>query len=658
MVRWSLSAEFIAFIIVAVLTLYFYDRKRVPTRQRKMYSLCLAMSFVSILLDAVCVFTVQNTRSVPIWVNIALNSLYFFMNVLMCSVMAAYLFILLLEHVYDKTCLRSALWVVGALCAAYTVCVALNIRSGILFSFDAAGGYVRGPLNALGYAVMAAELLLLAACFLKNRRSVGARMTRVMYTLPPIILLASVFQQLYPEILMNGMLFALADMILFISFQSRRIERDSLTGIGNRNSFYHELKLRLAGGQQFQIILLSLRRFAAVNQRCGHERGDAVLYEIAKYLDTSFADGRAFRFGSVEFALLVPFQSARGAQEMLARVSSRFDAPWELGDLRLNVGADFADIVRREEAWTPVEVIAFLEYALRLAKNDAGGVVHFDACAARSFERRTQLIDTIRRSIAQRRFTVWYQPIWCCRDGAFCAAEALLRLEDYDGNLVPPSEFIPLAEETGMIDELCWVVLDEICRFLASAQARKLSSVSINLSMQQFLNDDLAARVEASLKKYGVAAQRLKLEITERVALDDLRRVACVMKTLAQMGVRFYLDDFGTGYANFACVLNLDFECVKLDRSLAAGVPNDRRADTMARGVIQLFHDMGLQVVAEGVETAEQAEYLRRYGADRIQGFYYAKPMPEKELVAFLARHSQVDAGGAETAGAAAPARG
>ena len=231
-----------------------------------------------------------------------------------------------------------------------------------------------------------------------------------------------------------------------------------------------------------------------------------------------------------------------------------------------------------------------------------------------------------------------------CGTGAFSSAEALLRLEDFQGRAVPPSVFIPLAEETGLIDELSWIVLEEVCRLLGGGQAAGLETVSINLSMQQFMDPDLTGRVTGCLARHGVSPERLKIEITERVLLQDLERMRKVMGELSAKGVRFYLDDFGTGYSNLSSVLDLPFECIKLDQSLLVAFPEDRRADMLVHTLLELFHKMGQRVVVEGVETAAQAEGLRRYDADWLQGYYYARPLPEERLLSFLLDRSLTEA--------------
>ena len=253
-----------------------------------------------------------------------------------------------------------------------------------------------------------------------------------------------------------------------------------------------------------------------------------------------------------------------------------------------------------------------------------------------ALQRRAHLLDLLRQSIRERRFQVYYQPVQDLERGGFLTAEALVRLRDLDGTPVPPGEFIPLAEESGMIDKITWIVLEEVCRFLNTPEGQGLESVSVNLSMQQFADPSLAQRIHGIMAGHGVPHRRIKLEITERVLLNDREHMSAMMKEMSAQGFGFYLDDFGTGYSNLSSILDLPFEGIKLDKSIIDTFPANHRAATLVQACVALCHTFGTEIIVEGVETAEQADALARLGADRLQGYFYARPMPGEELAPLL----------------------
>lgn len=636
MVMWSLAAELLGLIIHIILILYYHERRLVSNSRRKIYQVCLWISVLTILLNIVCVHMVTQPAVVSHGVNMLLNSLYFILCVLTCSVMAVYMFALTLEHVYDKRCLRITGRIVLILNIIFWGIVIWNLRSGVLFYFDENQIYIRGPLNRIGYLVMAIEMLMLVLCYMRNRRSVSRPVVRLIRTMPVIAAICIVFQHIYKDLQLNGMFMAIVNMVIFISFQTRRSEVDSLTFIGNRNCFFEELSLRIASRQYFQVVLVCLKQFSLVNEKFSYKKGDEFLYNIARELDHILPGAKAFRFGNVEFAVLLPYATEESSGS-LKRIQERFEERWELGAVGSYIQAYFTDVIYRGQEWNATQIIEYLESGIHYAKKEPGGLRRFDIKLLEQLNRRKRILDIMETSIRQRRFKVWYQPVFNLKTNRFSSAEALLRLRDYDGEPVSPSEFIPLAEETGLIDDLSWIVLEEVCTLLGQMRD-KIDSISINLSMQQFEDRRLCARIHECLNRSGLNPDQLKIEVTERVLLQDMDYMKMMMEEMTGEGFGFYLDDFGTGYSNISCALSLPFEYIKLDRSLLVRLPGDSKVQVFVRSMVETFHAMGQKIVAEGVEEEEQIELLRQFGVDCVQGYYYGKPMPEDEFRAAVAK--------------------
>ena len=636
MIRWSLMPEVFSLFIIAIIFIryYCYEWKVAFTPRRKLFLVCLVSSGSSIVLNSLCVWMLGQPGRFPTWLNMTLNTLYFLLSVTMCSLFAILLFTLLLEHVYDLHCMKRAKAVVSGLTGAYFLLILANLSTGLLFWIDDAGLYQRGVLNSTCYALPVLEIALLVYCYFRNRDSISTSMVYVMRSLPPLVILVAVFQVLYPEVLLNGTLSSGASLLLFLSFQTHTGDRDSLTGIRNRENFMTELTMRLREKQELHIMLVSLQSFSDVNLHLGHALGDAVLYEAARYLDRFHPACHAFRTSNVTFALVMPWAGEAEADRRMNEIRDRFRQPWVLGEVCCNLTAAMADL-RCAEQQSVNEVIEQMEFILTQAR-ERGTVLRFTEDTRRQMQERKNLIDILRRSIRDRRFQVWYQPIYCCHLSEFCSAEALLRLWDEDGRPISPEVFIPLAEETGMISELTWIVLEDVCRLLSSEAVPDLKSVSLNLSMQQLLDPRLTEHIARKLEEYRLTPDRLKIEITERFLLQDAQYARRQLDSLLALGLEIYMDDFGTGYSNLTSVLNFPFTFIKLDRSLVYRVPEDRQAELMVRTLMALFHDMGKRLVAEGVETEVQALRLRDLGADMIQGFYYARPMPPEQLTAFF----------------------
>lgn len=249
-------------------------------------------------------------------------------------------------------------------------------------------------------------------------------------------------------------------------------------------------------------------------------------------------------------------------------------------------------------------------------------------------DREYYLTERLRQIDRDHGFQVWYQPIYCLNNGLFCSMEALVRLQEPDGSMISPGEFVPLAEETGIITSITWFVLEDVCEFLASREELREVNVSINLPMAQLLEPGFGPRLDSIVDRFGIAHQRICLEFTEREILDTFAQTRNIMQELNRSGYRFFLDDFGTGYSNYSCMLQLPFHTVKLDASLIqiSGAKGDGE---LIQSLTKLLHDLGVQVVAEGVESKEMAERLAGYEVDRLQGYFFAKPMGEENVLEF-----------------------
>lgn len=619
--------------------LNFYDRRWKGFPQRKIYHLCLLTSAGSIPLNILCVYIIGQAWDVPLWVNLLCNSGYFLLIVAVSTIIAYYLMRLLFEHIYQQ---RQQRIFAGIFLFSYLIFFALilyNLRSGVIFYFDENRSYCRGPLINFGYGIMGIQLIMLIFITLRNLKSVSLPMRRVMGILPPTILLLTAYQLLYPDVLFNGGIIVAANIILLVNFQSRRIEQDTLTSSGSRKSFHQELTLRLGGHQHFQIVMISIHSFGSVNHRYGHEKGDNLLYEIAKWLEELHPSGHSFRVGNLEFTLLVPYTGMVASRNLLDTISRQFSQPWCVDDMNVVLDASFADLICTDQDWNATDILEFLNFSLSLAKERPDHMVRFDEEVYRKMEQRNQIIKRMQRSVREGLFQVWYQPICHCATGSFSMAEALVRMVDSDGTPISPAVFIPLAEQHGLITEISSFVLQNVGRLLSETDPDQLATVSVNLSMQQFMSTGLISELQELTDQYHFDPGRLKLELTERVLSEDIPRMHQIMDRLQQMGFRFSLDDFGTGYSNLSAVLDCSFSSIKLDKSLIQGYSDNKRSSFIVNAMLDLFHHMGCEVVAEGVETEAQAEALISRGADWIQGFHYARPMPEADFLQFLRQH-------------------
>lgn len=279
-----------------------------------------------------------------------------------------------------------------------------------------------------------------------------------------------------------------------------------------------------------------------------------------------------------------------------------------------------------------------------LSAPERDGAFGYQKAATDCVRRRREVEELLRNALEHNKFEVYYQPMCTVRNDRFMAAEALLRLKDKDGHNIPPDEFIPVAEATGMIVEIGNTVLKKVCLYIKYLKACGigLDSISVNLSVAQLMDEGAVPALLGIIRESGVSPARILFEITESILIRNYGLIGEKIRQLSREGIRFALDDFGTGYSNISHVIDLPFDVVKIDKSLVWDSVKNRRCHVLVRDLIHTFKNIDLSVTAEGIETEEQGRFVRNCGCDQIQGFRYARPLPVSGAGQYFGRRAAV----------------
>jgi diguanylate cyclase (GGDEF)-like protein/PAS domain S-box-containing protein len=408
---------------------------------------------------------------------------------------------------------------------------------------------------------------------------------------------------------------------------------DWLTGLPNRVLFRQRLNAALQAapreGVDFAVLCIDLDRFKAVNDTLGHGSGDCLLQMVAARLQMLVRGGDTVaRIGGDEFTLIqLEVRHAEQAIRLAERLIHDLGQPYDLGGREVRIGASVGIALAPLHASDPDHLLGFGDAALYEAKSQGRCQVRlFTPDMDQMLRERAQLESDLRRAVAEERLELYVQPQFELATGRLIGAEALLRWTDPVRGAVAPSEFIPVAEECGLIKMLGRWVLSTACRHASTWQ--EALRVAVNVSPAQFHSGDLIGDVRAILAETGLAPWRLELEITEGVLMRDSETTRSALMQLKALGVRITLDDFGTGYSSLSYLRRMPFDKIKVDRSFVAALGNDPGANALVRSIIALARGMGLETNAEGVETKVQAQFLREEGCHEVQGFYFGRPMP------------------------------
>ncbi len=415
---------------------------------------------------------------------------------------------------------------------------------------------------------------------------------------------------------------------------------DPLTGLPNRRSFAESLAERLGPAARhpgrLALIMLDLDRFKPVNDTLGHAMGDALLRRVAGRLASATREGDLLaRLGGDEFAVLADVAGAAEAEALADRLIEVARRPYAIDGHVLEIGASAGIALAPADGRTPDALAQSADIALYAAKEAGRGTWRLfeTEMTTRRQQRRALELD-LRRAVARAEFEVHYQPQIDTRTGAFTGAEALVRWHHAERGNVPPSVFIPLAEELGLIVEIGEAVLRTACRDAASWP--EPLTVAVNLSPLQLRSPGLVDQVFRILGETGLAPHRLELEITESALLQDDGTSLAALVALRERGIRISMDDFGTGYSSLSYLSRFPFDKIKIDQSFIQLAPEDSGSASIVRAITTLGARLGMAVTAEGVETEAQRRFMQQEGADQLQGYLISKPVTAEVAAAMF----------------------
>ncbi|NWA82921.1 MULTISPECIES: bifunctional diguanylate cyclase/phosphodiesterase [unclassified Pseudomonas] len=422
----------------------------------------------------------------------------------------------------------------------------------------------------------------------------------------------------------------------------RLAEQDPLTGIANRQGFQTLLTARLAENEGRGLALghLDLDNFRHANDALGHQAGDRLILQVVSRLKSQLEAGdQLARLGSDEFALLIDTRRApQRAEWMAERITEAMAEPYWVDGESLLIGCSLGVAHARARAGAD-PLMWHAHIAMQQAKSTQGCTFHiFNERINRNARSLADLESELRRALRRDELELHYQPRLDLDDGHIVGLEALVRWRHGERGLLPPSEFVPLAEQSGLIVPLGYWVISRALRDMQDLRERGLPPLhmAVNLSFRQFQDSQLLSTLSRLIAERGVEAQWLEFELTETAVMRRSDLVKQTMDALGRLGVRFSLDDFGTGFSSFVHLNSLPIALLKIDKSFVGGMEEREENRKLVHAMINLAHNLNLEVVAEGVETPEQLALLRLFGCDQAQGYLISKPLPLAELVEYL----------------------
>lgn len=640
----SFKCQILAVLAVLIVIVDFFCSKRLPLRSTKVFGFFLIVCFFNLFADMASYYTLLNYQNVPSAVNRFTHILFLGSIELMTVTLFLYVFYLFgaqKRFSHSQVLLCAVPFVLAAVGSSFTE---------INYHVDERGAYSYGTAVIVMYSAIAVYVIgTYAIMFRKNKQRYHSdvmsdfRKARITIAIGlGIWIVVALIQFITKYLLISSIGNCLMVLYIYLCFENPKRYADEETDTLNRSAFHIMVPEMLARKKPFWLVSFTIDDNEQISKSMGYDQMKVILRTAVAQLKTVMPKSKFFHSRSNTLSL---FLSSTDELEALLKKAGSSSFAVEYGSGTFTPQYHITVLECPKFAETSDEIYDTLDHVLsHHHKHENGKVLYIDENTIKDKNYRKNVLAVLTKAVQNKAFNVVYQPIYSTKDKRFASAEALVRLQDCgELGFISPEVFIPMAEEQGLVAEIGSIVFEKVCSFAAENKLweKGINYIEVNLSGMQSVDPSLPVQLTSVMQKYGIEPKFINLEITETASIDGGELLDMNMKRLRSLGCHFSMDDFGTGYSNLAQMARVHFELVKLDKSLIWPAFGESPDEPMVilNSCIAMILQLGAHIVAEGVETKEQAEFLTERGVNYLQGYYFSKPIPGE---AFLEKISAV----------------
>lgn len=628
--EYNISYDIAAMILSVGLMIFYYSKRCIKTMQRRIFEILLWCSLISCALDIVTALI--NSDGYNPALMYTLNTLYLFLLNSLPWLYYAY-FLLNVKSMRQWRMTEKIILFVPYLPAMLFLFI--NPWTGLVFTYTVNDGYVHAKCFVILFiqAFYYTLIPLIQSIVYRNRFSHSDKVALYSYSVGVII---SLFIQLFnPKHLVMQFCVAISLLLLYLATVDLSNDEDSRYGVYNREAFFKKIIYLTEHSEKFGIIGINVKDYQMTRDIIGVFR---IKQFYKNVIDTiqQIAKGTEFYIISDKQYVLIAPPDDRENDKVEYYLWKKFREPVVFDDNEIMFDISMFQIDCPSDAGTLEDIMDILERAGKENfDNDEGMVPHAGKSLLDKKRRENMVFKAMQKAIHNKSFKVYYQPIFDVKESYFHSAEALIRLIDEDLGFISPEEFIPLAEKKGLILDIGDFVFEQVCRDMSEYDfdGCKIKYIEINLSTVQCMQNNLKEHLFEIMKKYSIRPEQIDLEITETAMVSSGDMLLKNMNSITECGCTFAMDDFGTGFSNLSAMIQYPFNIIKLDKSMVWSAMEDERAMSILRHSVAMLKDLSMNIVAEGIETMEQANILSRMGCDYFQGYFYSKPVPVDEFI-------------------------
>ena len=633
----------IAAIIIYILLFLFYVRKKhVRNTPAKLFVALFSFAIMTPVLDIVSCMSIE--YHLP-WITVVvLNTLYFVFLVGSAAFFMGYL----TSH-FEMSDKRLSLRK-GGICLPYVIMLAFiasNPWTGLVFTYPPdplnAGRFIFkfGPVRNVCFAVIICYFVFSLIYILRQKEVTKKRLKALISAISVFNTCVAVAQmcmvEFYGDLLMiQSFSMAISLLVFHLTLDNYGIELDSNTGMATRRSIEYVVRRLITSRHSFHFLVIRMADYDLLNRNYGIVKTYQMVEMISQELMKYTVPGRGFITGKSGWALVISRkEDIKTVQESIYNMLKK---SWNIGDTEMVSEFYISAVTYPEETPGYENLVRFFQSFETANLYQHYGIVSPQEFAMNDKQREYDVEKAIERALTEGNFDVYYQPICTSRDRRFMTAEALVRLKDPELGFISPAEFIPIAEQSNSIIKVGNYVLETVCKFIEThdMDALGLEYIEVNLSVVQVLQSDLIETIDRITSAHGVSANRICFEITETASNFASPIFAQNLRMLNERGYSLALDDFGTGYGNLQRMITSEFKLIKFDREMTKQLSSGEQMQNVYTKLQGMIKSLGSEIVSEGIETKEQYDFVRDAGSSYIQGYYFSKPLPESDFLAFL----------------------
>lgn len=640
----TLYFDVCAVILLIILLYSIFSRKITHSRTNRYFIVLLIVILLSAIFD---IWSEAYGTWVPATSAVSPLRLFLFYGYFLTHNLSALLYVLYLIsltdtwHIIAKKLSLKLLLIVPYMIIIITLLS--NLVTHQVFYLDDSLNYTRGSMLTVLYVCASIYIIYGAALLIVYRRLFSRNKFIALFLLFPLEIFAVVIQLIFPWLLIEIFLTTVAHLLILITIQRPEENIDTITGIGNYYAYTSDLKKALANKKDINVILIKFTNYLSIHSVLGFDAYNGLLKQITRELiKTTRKTGSHASLYYIDrgrFALISGNRDLYRADELARHIEAALNDRTLSDSLNITMHPCLCQFNCPKEINDLKTLISFGEKFYKMLKNH-NGIIHVGDIDPRVFHLHNELDTIIQKAIVEKKFEMYYQPIYSVKENKFASAEALIRLNDEKYGFIPPALFITEAEKNGTIHQIGDFVFESVCSFIASDDFQKsgLDYIEINVSVAQYMQANLADNILQILKKHNISSDKINLEITETAFNSSQYTLMQNINKLSRAGFTFSLDDYGTGYSNIQRVVSMPLKMVKLDKSIVDGIHNTRMWSVITN-TIKMLKDMNMEIVVEGIETEDVAKQFSDLNCEFIQGYYYSRPLPQQNFVAFCQSH-------------------